>query len=635
MTTHSDVPQAAFTDFALQESIHSALEDAGYQSPTPIQAQTIPVLLDGSDLIAQAQTGTGKTAAFALPLLSKIDVSNQNIQVLVLAPTRELANQVADGFNKYSKHIRGLRVLPVYGGSEYDNQLRNLRRGVHVVVGTPGRVMDHIRRGTLKLDGLSSLVLDEADEMLRMGFIDDVEWVLEQIPNKKQIALFSATMPTPIRRIAKKYLNEPKEVIIESRLVAAESIRQRYLIVPGAKKANALVRILEMEDHDGVMVFVKTKTSTVEVAEKLVAHGLKACALNGDLSQNLRERTVDKLKKGALNIIVATDVAARGLDVERISHVFNFDIPNDRETYIHRIGRTGRAGRSGEAILFLAPADRRIVDAITRSTQQPLSPMNIPSVADINQKRIAQFNDKITHTLENVDTSFFKTLIENYVVENDTDPLAVSSAVAHILQGRVPLLLKEEELRYAKDKNGKSFVVAKQTQRDRQQRRPQAQTPSPSASPSPSNRRPSRDVDADVDLKMDLAKGMEQFKLDVGSQHGVTVSNIVGAIANEANISSKYIGRAEIFEDFSTVELPKDMPRKLWRSLKTVLVCNQPLNISKLNPGPSDSSPKRRRSSSHRNGENSRNASKSRTFSASSKKMKRSNKSSRTTKSAA
>ena len=569
---------SSFSSLALPEPILRAVSDAGYNAPTPIQGMTIPVLLTDDDLIAQAQTGTGKTAAFALPLLARIDVDDRRPQVLVLAPTRELANQVADGFATYGKHLSGVHALPVYGGSDYDNQLRGLRRGAQIVVGTPGRVMDHIRRGTLQLDALKTLVLDEADEMLRMGFIEDVEWILDRLPEQRQIALFSATMPRPIRAIAQKHLKQPQEILIESRTAAAESIRQRYIVIPGNQKADALIRILEMEDHDGVMVFVKTKTSTVDVADRLRAHGLAACALNGDLSQNLRERTVAKLKKGDLNIIVATDVAARGLDVDRISHVVNFDVPNDAETYVHRIGRTGRAGKSGEAILFLTPRDKRILNAIEKTTRQPITGMNVPSIKAINQKRIEKFNAKITETLETADTSFFQDLIQNYFLSNDVDPMAVSAAIAHILQGDTPILLPEK--RSGRMGNLQFEEEAPKGRRGRRER--ESRNSRMNTTPRGSRRHDDAMAPQAKPHFVPASLEMQTFRVEVGEKHGVTPSNIVGAIANEANIASQAIGRIQVTESFSYVELPKSTPRPLWRSLKKVWVCNREMNISKV-----------------------------------------------------
>jgi ATP-dependent RNA helicase DeaD len=553
VTTDENARVTNFTELGLSEPVQKALIDVGYATPTQIQADTIPHLLAGRDMVGQAQTGTGKTAAFALPLLSKIDMSQRDVQVLVLAPTRELAIQVADSFGKYGAHIKGLKVLPIYGGQDYGIQLRALKRGVQVVVGTPGRVMDHMRRGTLSLDNLSCLVLDEADEMLHMGFIDDVEWVLEQIPSSPQVALFSATMPKPIVRIAKRHLNDPKEIIIESRTTAADSIKQRYLIVPVSKKVDALVRILEMEDTDGVLVFVRTKAATLQVADKLVARGHDAWALNGDLSQAARERTLNQLRNGRLNIIVATDVAARGLDVERISHVINYDAPFDAEAYVHRIGRTGRAGKSGEAILFLTPRDRKTLMNIGGTTRQSIEQMEIPSVARINEKRVKELNDQITETLKSKDISFFRNLIEKYYEENDVAQIEVAAAVSHLLQGNTPILLKEEpQVRKSKPQNAFSDDRPG-NKRPRNQRKQR-----PPSSPE---------------------QGMERYRVQVGNAHNVRPGNLVGAIANEANLDSEHIGRISIYDNYSTVDLPAGMPKDTLRLLQKVWVCNTQLDM--------------------------------------------------------
>ncbi|HED19640.1 MAG TPA: DEAD/DEAH box helicase, partial [Gammaproteobacteria bacterium] len=357
----------SFSEMNLAAPLLKAIEDVGYEQPSPIQAKSIPVLLEGRDLLGQAQTGTGKTAAFALPLLSRLDLSLREPQLLVLAPTRELAIQVAEAFQTYARHLKNFHVLPIYGGQSYEIQLRQLRRGVHVVVGTPGRVMDHMRNGKLKLDSLQALVLDEADEMLRMGFIDDVEWVLEQTPDTRQIALFSATMPKVIRKVAERHLNNPVVIKIDQKTATAETIRQRYWQVSGLHKLDALTRVLEAENFDAMLVFVRTKTATVELAEKLAARGHACEALNGDIQQKMRERIVERLKKGQIDILVATDVVARGLDVRRISHVINYDIPTDVEAYIHRIGRTGRAGSPGDAILFVSPREKRLLRSIEKT----------------------------------------------------------------------------------------------------------------------------------------------------------------------------------------------------------------------------------------------------------------------------
>jgi len=413
-------PTVTFKDLALSEALLKALDEVGYETPSPVQAATIPVLLEGSDIVGQAQTGSGKTAAFALPMLSRIDLKKTQPQLLVLTPTRELAIQVAEAFQRYASHMRGFHVLPIYGGQDYKIQLRALRRGVHVIVGTPGRVIDHLRKGTLKLDQLKALVLDEADEMLRMGFIDDVEWVLEQTPPTRQIALFSATMPKDIRRIARKHLKNPQEISIKQKTATAETIRQRYWMVSGTHKLDALTRILEAETLDATLIFVRTKIATVELAEKLEARGYAVAPLSGDIQQKQRERTVDQLKRGKLDIVVATDVAARGLDVQRISHVINFDVPHDTESYIHRIGRTGRAGREGDAILFIAPREKRMLYAIEKATRKKIDQMQLPSTADINDKRIVQFKQNITDAIAaEEENGFYLQLVEQYHQEHN------------------------------------------------------------------------------------------------------------------------------------------------------------------------------------------------------------------------
>ena len=394
----TDAPVPTFRDLELPSPLMKALDDVGYETPSPIQAQTIPHLLKGLDLLGHAPTGTGKTAAFALPLLARLDLKLLQVQVMVLAPTRELAIQVAEAFQRYAAHLKGFHVLPVYGGQEYSGQIRQLKRGVHVVVGTPGRVMDHMRKGTLKLTSLQALVLDEADEMLRMGFHEDVEWILEQIPQQRQMALFSATMPKQIKNIAQRFLRDPQEIAIKTRTATADTIRQRYWLVSNLHKLDALTRILEVETFDAMIVFVRTKISTVELAERLEARGYAASALNGDMPQKDRERTINRLKKGNLDILVATDVAARGLDVERVSHVFNYDIPYDTEAYIHRIGRTGRAGRKGDAILFVAPREKRLLSSIEKATRQKIEPLELPTTEMVNNKRIATFKQQITDT---------------------------------------------------------------------------------------------------------------------------------------------------------------------------------------------------------------------------------------------
>ena len=547
MTTDSIT---SFNQFGLKSSLIKALDEVGYETPSPIQAQTIPLLLEKRDLLGQAQTGTGKTAAFALPVLSNIDLKTKHPQVLVLVPTRELAIQVAEAFQKYASHIKNFHVLPVYGGQDYRGQIRALQRGVHVVVGTPGRVMDHMRRNTLKLDKLATLVLDEADEMLRMGFIDDVEWVLEQTPPDRQIALFSATMPQQIRRIATRHLNNPAEITIKLKTTTAETIRQRYWPVSGIHKLDALTRILEAEVFDGILIFVRTKTLTVELAEKLEARGFAATALNGDIAQNQRERIIKQLKDGKIDILVATDVAARGLDVNRISHVINYDIPYDTESYVHRIGRTGRAGREGDAILFVAPREKRLLSAIEKATRKKIELMELPSTEIINDKRIAQFKQRITDTLANDDLSLFSQLIEQYQHEHNTPAVEIGAALAKLLQGDTPLLLQNKPVRKPKRE--------KKTSQDKAPRREQD----------------NRQSDAPE-------KGMERYRIEVGHDHKVKPGNIVAAIASEGGLESKYIGQIKIFNNHSLVDLPEGMPKEIFRELKKTRVAGHQLRISR------------------------------------------------------
>ncbi len=545
----------SFSDLALAEPILKAVKNLGYETPSPIQAQIIPFMLDGKDVLGQAQTGTGKTAAFALPLLSRIDLKQKQPQVLVLAPTRELAIQVAEAFQGYASKLNGFHVLPIYGGQDYSIQLRQLKRGVHVIVGTPGRVMDHMRKGTLKLDQLTTLVLDEADEMLRMGFIDDVEWVLERIPEKRQIALFSATMPTVIRKIAQKYLHNPEQVTIKVKTTTAENIRQRYWLVSGTHKLDALTRILEAEDFEGMIIFVRTKTATIELAEKLEARGHSAAAINGDMSQQLRERAINNLKQGKLDILVATDIAARGLDVDRITHVVNYDIPYDTESYIHRIGRTGRAGRTGDAILFVSPRERRLLSNIERATKKKVEEMQLPSTEVINNTRISRFKQRITDTLVTEELSFFTQLIEQYQTEHDIPALEIAAALAKISQGNTPLLIKDIPKRARKERSERPARQGGDRDRDR---------------------KPKRSRDRNSDIKMEL------YRIEVGNSHGVKPGNIVGAIANETGIDGDHIARIKIEENYSTVELPAGMPKELFQELKKVRVAGQQLNISHM-----------------------------------------------------
>lgn len=582
-------PLPSFRDLALIDPVLKALDDIGYETPSPIQAKIIPFMLQGKDVLGQAQTGTGKTAAFALPILSRIDLKLKDPQVLVLAPTRELAIQVAEAFQGYAARLKGFHVLPIYGGQDYNVQLRQLTRGVHVVVGTPGRVMDHMRRGTLKLDSLKTLVLDEADEMLRMGFIDDVEWILEQTPEKRQVALFSATMPSVIRKIAQTHLHEPEEVTIKVKTTETPTIRQRFWFVSGLHKLDALTRILEAETFDGMIIFVKTKTATIELAEKLEARGYSAAAINGDLSQALRERTIEHLKNGKIDILIATDVAARGLDVDRISHVINYDIPYDTESYIHRIGRTGRAGRSGEAILFVSPREKRLLSNIETATKRKVEEMQLPSTELINNNRISRFKQRITDTLAAEELSFFTQLIEQYEQEHDIPAIEIASALAKLLQGDVPLLLKNPPKVARVERSDRDS-----SDRPRRERSERSERGSADSSSSRERKPRVRGAASNID--------MELFRIEVGHAHGVKPGNIVGAIANETGIDGDHIARIKIEENYSTVELPAGMPKDLLQELKRVRVAGQALNISKVDDTAKkkDKSKKRMSSTSRR-----------------------------------
>jgi ATP-dependent RNA helicase DeaD len=600
-----------FNQLALNASILQALDDVGYETPSPIQAETIPLLLEGRDVLGQAQTGTGKTAAFALPILSNLDLKQKDPQVLVLAPTRELAIQVAEAFQKYAKHLKGFHVLPIYGGQDYRSQIRALERGVHVVVGTPGRVMDHMRRGTLKLNKLSTLVLDEADEMLRMGFIEDVEWILEQTPSNRQIALFSATMPQQVRRIAEKHLNKPAQITIKVKTATAELIRQRFWSVSGVHKLDALTRILEAESFDGMIVFVRTRTATTELAEKLAARGYASAPLNGDIPQNQRERTVDQLKKGKLDILVATDVAARGLDVERISHVVNYDIPYDTEAYIHRIGRTGRAGRHGDAILFVAPREKRLLHAIEKATNKKIEIMDLPSTEMINDKRIAKFQQRITDTLATEELGFFYQMIEQYQQEHNVPALEVAAALAKLLQGETPLLLQNKPQRKAKEQWDKEERPQRKSKDfgDNKGRQPREKQPRKERSPKEHSlkEQSAKEQGRAPRKETPPESGMERFRIEVGHNHDVKPGNIVGAIANEAGLDSQHIGRINIHDDYSTIDLPEGMPKDIFKDLKKVWVSGQQLRISRLSKDRNPGSPGKNPDNRDKNKEKGRN----------------------------
>ena len=587
MTTNpAENATVSFRDMGLPDAILKTLTELGYETPSPIQAAMIPHIMQGRDVLGQAQTGTGKTAAFALPLLSGLDMNAKagKPQVLVLAPTRELAIQVAEAFQKYAENLPHFHVLPIYGGQSYGPQLSALRRGVQVVVGTPGRVIDHIEKNSLDLSELKTLVLDEADEMLRMGFIDDVETIIRKSPETRQVALFSATMPSAIKRIAQKYLKSPVEIQIEAKTRTADNIRQRCWQVSGLHKLDALTRILEVEPFDGMIIFARTKLATDELAQKLQARGFSAAAINGDINQAQRERTIGQLKDGSIDILVATDVAARGLDVDRISHVINYDVPYDTESYVHRIGRTGRAGRSGEAILFIAPRERGMLRAIERATNQPIENMELPSVATINEVRMDKFKQQITETMASSDLKLFRQLVEDYEQAMNVPAIEIAAALAKMARGDVPLLLEAPK---REERKPKDFEV-----RERGDKRP-AREPRSEREPRDAKfERPAREKKTRMERAPE--PGMETFRIEVGYEHGVKPGNIVGAIANEAGLDSKHMGRIEIFDDHSLVDLPEGMPKEILKHLKTVWCAGQQLRITKDGSAP-DTAPKKPR----------------------------------------
>ncbi len=542
--------EKSFADLGLGDRVERALKDVGYETPSPIQAATIPALLEGRHVVGLAQTGTGKTAAFALPILGRLEPKQKAPQALVLAPTRELALQVCEAFEKYASRMPGVRVLPVYGGQGYGVQLSALRRGVHIVVGTPGRIMDHLDKGTLDLSQLRFLVLDEADEMLKMGFADDVETILADTPQDKHVALFSATMPAQIRRISQKYLTDPLEITVERKAATTPNITQRYLFVSYPQKVDALTRILEVENFEGMIVFVRTKHETETLAEKLRARGFSATAINGDVAQAQRERTIAQLKSGKLDILVATDVAARGLDVERISHVVNYDIPTDTESYVHRIGRTGRAGRSGDAISFVTPRERHLLKAIEKATRTKLTEMPLPSVEDINATRLSRLDDRITTALDSTDLASFRDVVAHYVREHEVPELDVAAALAVVLQGDEPMLLDPEPVR-----------PPRRTQDERGARR---------------DRRDGRGERG----PRGASGPMATYRISVGRRQKVEPRQIVGALANEGGLGRQDFGHIDIRADHSLVELPAVLPPGTADRLRKTRISGQLIELT-------------------------------------------------------
>ncbi|MDP5207571.1 DEAD/DEAH box helicase [Alishewanella sp. SMS8] len=550
----------SFSQLMLPEPLVRAVTELGYETPSPIQAAAIPKLLAGEDVLGQAQTGTGKTGAFALPLLARLDPAQNDPQILVLAPTRELAIQVAEAFQAYARYMPAFHVLPLYGGQSYTNQLKSLKRGSQVIVGTPGRILDHLDRGTLKLDKLRAIVLDEADEMLRMGFIDDVQTIMDATPAGRQVAMFSATMPAQIRAIAQKHLKNAEEIKIASKTSTVERITQRYVMLDSNQKLDALTRLLEGEEYDASIVFVRTKSATEEIAEKLGARGYAVACLNGDMNQAHREQTIRRMKASQLDIIVATDVAARGLDVERISLVVNYDIPYDSEAYVHRIGRTGRAGREGKAILFVSPRERRLLRTIEHATKQPIEQMSLPTGQVIEQRRIESFREQLAQTIETQNLSFFQELVTDWREKLETTDVDLAAALLYLAQKDQPLNVAKQfpELR-------QPHARGEREERPRRER-----------SDRPTGDRPERGPRVRREMKGDY----NTYRIEVGKEHGVRAGDIVGAIANEANIDSQFIGNIKLFDHFSTVELPATIPNEIFQHLKKVYVRKQKLNIS-------------------------------------------------------
>jgi len=545
----------SFDQIPLAEPILQAVRKAGYEKPSPIQEHAIPPLLEGKDLLGVAQTGTGKTAAFSLPLLSRIDESIKGAQILVLAPTRELALQVAEAMEGFAENLPNLRVVAVYGGTGYGEQIREFKRGAQVVVGTPGRVMDHIEKGYLKLNNLQALVLDEADEMLSMGFIDDIEWILEHTPKERQTALFSATMPKPIRKLAEKHLQDPEQVTIKVKAENSPNIRQRFIKVRQHEKRDMLTRLLEIEKFEAMLIFARTKNATMEIAEKLQSKGYPAEPLNGDMPQTLREKTVDRLKRGKINVLVATDVAARGLDVDRISHVLNYDAPFDLESYTHRIGRTGRAGREGDAIIFITNKEMRMLNAIERTLKVTCDQYVFPTLEEMNERREEEFFNKIEQGLTgNLDD--YRKALQRYIEESGKDTLEVAASLAFLEAGK-------KALRYESMPTASSGKGRKEDRRDRD-RGDRRESP----------RREGRDRKSSRD------DNLQSYRMEVGEFHGAQKGDIVGAIANEVGIDPQHMGKIRMFKDHSFIDLPKDMPREIFEALKTVWVQGHQMNIS-------------------------------------------------------
>lgn len=565
-----------FSSLGLSEQVLASVD---YEYPSPIQAESIPPLLEGRDLLGQAQTGTGKTAAFSLPLLSNLDLAQAKPQVLVLTPTRELAIQVAEAMQSYSKKLPGFHVLPIYGGQSIGIQLKQLRRNVHVIVGTPGRVIDHIKRGTLKLDQLKTVVMDEADEMLRMGFVDDVETILKATPEEKQVVLFSATMPPAIKKLTQRYLKDPVDIRIKSKTVTVPTIRQRYWKGKTIHKLDALTRIFEAEPFDGILIFVRTKSMTHELSEKLEARGYATTAINGDIKQELREKTIEQFRRGKIDIMIATDVVARGLDVERISHVINYDMPHDTESYVHRIGRTGRAGREGTAILFIPPRGERMLQSIERATGQKILPFQLPTAESISETRITKFKQQISEIVLQQDLDFLESVVSSHADEGDLSIEKIAAALAWLAQKDRPLSAKQLDIPSHSDSRPDKGRRDSRDDRDNNAERParRERSNSPRAEAKPRSR--AKESSSDEALP-----DMVSYRLEVGADHGAEAKHIVGAIANEAGVDSAFIRNLKIEGDHSTVELPDGMPKPIYKHLQQIWVQGQQLKLRQLTP---------------------------------------------------
>ena len=561
MTDTSSSPMA-FSSLGLPPFLLDSLNVLGYEEATPIQAKTIPALMADRDVVGIAQTGTGKTAAFALPALAKLDYKRRNPQVLVLCPTRELSMQVADAFRSYAKSSNGCRVVALCGGNDMRQQLRSLKEGVHIVVATPGRLLDHLKRGSADFSEIKSVILDEADEMLRMGFIDDVDEILAQTPKGRRVALFSATMPQRIREIASEHLQDPVEVAITSAATTNANIQQCYWLVKGTNKLDALTRFLGVEDTQGVIVFVRTRESTSAIADQLRQRGFNASPLNGDIDQKTRFKTVEQLKDGRLDIVVATDVAARGLDVERITHVINYDIPFDRESYVHRIGRTGRAGREGKAILFAAPRERRMLHNIERMTKQKIKQIDLPSFEDIDAKARERMIGQLRSGLEAQHHPRANDAIEQLINEGNTHRDIALALATMIIDGTEP----PKETRVTKKPLGENTERPKKSREPlplRDKRGKERELPLTYTAKELGR---ARSLDEHPDVVM------ERFWLGIGRKQGVKAREIVGAIANEAGIEGQFIGSINIFEHYSTIDLPEGMPKPILKHLKKTRV---------------------------------------------------------------